>query len=322
MRHLILALYILIFATGFSGVAALFVLRLRVRSGVLALLEGIQLLYLGGLGLVAASFYLDSILGGRGGGFQGALAYLSLAVNAGLYLLALLLIRRLEGAGGRGARSSRAAQVLAGLVILKTGVNALLVPVAGAGSAVAESLLASEAWNLGGYLLTGLALASFGVVMRRGSEGREEAIVDRLLRGYALCAFCFAPLGFLEYLLNELRLPLPGPLSLDYLFYLGWNLVSLSAARAAFSKREEGGRPAQDSLLDSVPPELARELGLTARESEMALLIARGLSNKEIAAELGISPATVRTHIYNLFQKAGARSRIELLKRLAAPPGL
>jgi DNA-binding CsgD family transcriptional regulator len=49
----------------------------------------------------------------------------------------------------------------------------------------------------------------------------------------------------------------------------------------------------------------------------MAELIGRGLSNKEIASELGISPATVRTHIYNLYRKVGAGSRVELLNRLA-----
>ena len=48
----------------------------------------------------------------------------------------------------------------------------------------------------------------------------------------------------------------------------------------------------------------------------MSIMIARGLANKEIAGELGISPATVRTHIYNLYQKAGARSRVELLNKL------
>jgi DNA-binding CsgD family transcriptional regulator len=48
----------------------------------------------------------------------------------------------------------------------------------------------------------------------------------------------------------------------------------------------------------------------------MAIMIGRGLTNKEIAAELFISPATVRTHIYNLYQKVGAGSRVELINML------
>jgi DNA-binding CsgD family transcriptional regulator len=61
----------------------------------------------------------------------------------------------------------------------------------------------------------------------------------------------------------------------------------------------------------------ADSLGLTERERSMVEMIARGLANKEIASELGISPATVRTHIYNLYRKVGARSRVELLNRIA-----
>ena len=74
----------------------------------------------------------------------------------------------------------------------------------------------------------------------------------------------------------------------------------------------ESGTP----VLEAVPEERVRSLGLSAREVEMAVMIGRGLTNKEIAEELYISPATVRTHIYNLYQKVGAGSRIELINML------
>ena len=45
-------------------------------------------------------------------------------------------------------------------------------------------------------------------------------------------------------------------------------------------------------------------------------LVFGGTAGLKIAAELGISAATVRTHIYNLYRKAGARSRVELINRL------
>ncbi|XVQ87270.1 response regulator [Microbispora siamensis] len=51
--------------------------------------------------------------------------------------------------------------------------------------------------------------------------------------------------------------------------------------------------------------------GLTPREAEVLRLIARGMSNAEIAAALFISEATVKTHINNLFAKARVRDRAQ-----------
>ncbi|MFE0458319.1 response regulator [Kitasatospora sp. NPDC058965] len=60
-------------------------------------------------------------------------------------------------------------------------------------------------------------------------------------------------------------------------------------------------------------PYQAQELpdGLTVREAEVLTLIAEGLSNTEIAAALFVSPATVKTHINNLFAKTAVRDRAQ-----------
>ena len=51
---------------------------------------------------------------------------------------------------------------------------------------------------------------------------------------------------------------------------------------------------------------------LTAREREIAELIARGMSNRAIAAELVISPATAARHVANTFAKLGVTSRVQV----------
>ncbi|GAC1625105.1 MAG: response regulator transcription factor [Ktedonobacteraceae bacterium] len=55
------------------------------------------------------------------------------------------------------------------------------------------------------------------------------------------------------------------------------------------------------------------KLGLTARELEVMRLIAQGRSNTEIAAELFVSDATVKTHINHIFSKLGARDRSQVI---------
>jgi DNA-binding NarL/FixJ family response regulator len=53
--------------------------------------------------------------------------------------------------------------------------------------------------------------------------------------------------------------------------------------------------------------------GLTDREVEVLMMVARGLSNAEIAEELTISPATAKTHVAHLLTKLDARDRIQLV---------
>jgi RNA polymerase sigma factor (sigma-70 family) len=85
----------------------------------------------------------------------------------------------------------------------------------------------------------------------------------------------------------------------------GEALLSPSVTRrliAEFAARPERTR---------VAPEALREL--TEREREVLTLVAAGLSNDEIAAELVITPATAKTHVSRVLAKLDARDRAQLV---------
>ena len=55
---------------------------------------------------------------------------------------------------------------------------------------------------------------------------------------------------------------------------------------------------------------------LTRREAEIVWLMARGMSNKEIATQCGIAVQTVKDHLKRTYAKVGAHQRMALLARL------
>ncbi len=90
----------------------------------------------------------------------------------------------------------------------------------------------------------------------------------------------------------------------------GLSEAEITALRAA------GSELSSDEAVDlalTVPDLLtSREPELTARELQIVALITRGLSNREIADELGIAAATVARHIANIMAKLGFTSRLQI----------
>ena len=71
-------------------------------------------------------------------------------------------------------------------------------------------------------------------------------------------------------------------------------------------------------MTDSPPPTIDKDLlhrfeALTPRERDVIVLVASGLDNHEIAAQMSVSPFTVKTHAVRAMTKVGARDRAQLV---------
>jgi DNA-binding CsgD family transcriptional regulator len=100
--------------------------------------------------------------------------------------------------------------------------------------------------------------------------------------------------------------------------WLGRRLVAPAAA-APLAPPEPVGPAAP--LSETGPARdgaVAARLGVTRREHEILALIAEGLSTREIAARLGVSENTVKSHAGRLFDKLGARRRTQAVQSARA----
>lgn len=94
----------------------------------------------------------------------------------------------------------------------------------------------------------------------------------------------------------------------------------LDAVDGRFACSPEIAAGIMRGLFHSQPPSepLLDVSMLTAREEHVARLVARGLSNKEIARELSLSESTVKHHVHSLFGKMGLSRRSQLGRGLPA----
>lgn len=100
----------------------------------------------------------------------------------------------------------------------------------------------------------------------------------------------------------------------------------VSAVRAVF--RDEAVCPSQlcgtlfrfvaQTAKDSRPQEVAMRPELRLRQQQLVALVARGLTNKEIASQLDLSEFTVRNHIHRILKQVDAESRSEAVDVIRA----
>jgi NarL family two-component system response regulator LiaR len=98
-----------------------------------------------------------------------------------------------------------------------------------------------------------------------------------------------------------------------------WLGLRITRRREKIAVREvlapASGRGTEPALPFAPNTAQQQELGITARELEILTLIARGLTNREIATQLFVSENTVKTHCSRVFDKLGAARRTQAVQR-------
>jgi len=305
LNHLIFLVYFLCFSSGLGGMAAVAVVCHRIRHPVIAAYFRFLLTYTLTLAVIALYFYVREVAHHTG---REAFLLFTILVY-GLVGLSYTYISRLL-AGLDGGRTPRPDRIL---MAAFSGANffmsflALLVLASGDGAGVLET---GRVFTLA---LSTISLAYFTGRAHRFAREEKNPELKRIFRVFFFLLGGYLVLAPLQWALNFMGIVRYKALSLNFLFYLAWNTLHIVFTVRYFSGKADEPGAFQDGM---IPGSFIEERGLTSREVEMIRLIGQGLSNKEIAAHIGVSLATVRTHIYNLYQKTGAASRVGLLNRV------
>jgi DNA-binding CsgD family transcriptional regulator len=156
----------------------------------------------------------------------------------------------------------------------------------------AEALIARARWTEAEAVLVDLRAA----VDRQGLRPllwRSDALLGELYQRVKRAEEVQRQFASARTVIEELALPLPDDLRLEFL--------RSATARLPRPYRLSPSRSAA-----------ARNAGLTAREREVAGLIAQGMSNREIATALVLGERTVETHVTNILAKLSLGSRREI----------
>jgi DNA-binding CsgD family transcriptional regulator len=170
--------------------------------------------------------------------------------------------------------------------------------------------LGERARSSGTEWALGIAARSHALLMDGtvADELYREAI-DRLARTRVAVDLARAHLLYGEWLRRETRrVDARKELRAAYDMFTGFGMEAF--AERARIELEATGEHARKRTVDTLAD-------LTPQETQVARLVAEGLTNREIASQLFISPSTVEYHLRKVFRKLAVKSRTQLASRLA-----
>jgi len=156
------------------------------------------------------------------------------------------------------------------------------------------------------YLFVFFFLTFFRRQRIPSSRWSREIVV--FIAGAALFHFLWVvDVAFLNIQLDQ-QGPLRGILLTNALYEIFWGVIVAIPAVA------EIGTQGSVISAEDIPGEFIREYKISTREKEILPLMCDGMSSRDIAEALFISPRTVENHIRNIYRKCGVKRRLELVK--------
>lgn len=174
--------------------------------------------------------------------------------------------------------------------------------------ALTATAVGSELLWVASDAVTGIVLLSCGLLLVLLRRRIEPAGVRLVVVRLAMIAAAVVPVGLvLMALVPEKPLLVIGPRIV--LLFVGALALLTYASRYLLA-------PLGDGCLD-LPSTFVAHYAITPREAEIVCEVAMGRSNAEIARRMGVSPKTVKNHLYLIYQKVGTHSRTGLLHAVA-----
>lgn len=159
------------------------------------------------------------------------------------------------------------------------------------------------------FILLGAVGYSCFVVSRQLRQRKDRQMMDIFKSTVAITILLFAAFTWDMYhhVLSDVLWVVPKELAFTPGVYLIWNLVFLT-----FGAQYLIMTPVLQ-LNDDTTKSYFDAFNITKREKEIMLLMFQGFNNQEIAQQLFISRATVKTHIHHVYDKVGVSGRVDLL---------